>query len=127
MEFAFYGQWVCYSEVFRSIVFIIFCFWYGTKYSILVIGIIVTLLGQGIRLNVFSDNLRKHELKLLIRPKHINEQDFHVPFILELSVFFSPWHFHRNREMPSISIGILRTHVTLVARTPFASVVLHVL
>lgn len=87
----------------------------------------MTLLGQGIRLNVFSDNLRKHELKLLIRPKHINAQDFHVPFILELSVFFYPWHFHRNREMPSISMGILRTHVTLVASTPFASVVLYVL
>lgn len=93
---------------------------YDTKYSILVIGIIVTLFGKGIRLNVFSDNLRKNELELL-KPKHINEQDFHVPFILELSVFFCPWHFHRNREIiPSISMGILRrpTHVTLALRLP---------
>lgn len=37
------------------IIFIYFCFWYDTKYSILVKGITMTLLGKGIRHNVFSD------------------------------------------------------------------------
>lgn len=82
MELPFYGQWGCYSKVFRNIVFMIFCFWYDTKYAILVIGIRVTILGKGIRHNVFSDNLRKHELKLLNKPKQINKWNRIFTFLL---------------------------------------------